>query len=455
MPHSSRMRIALLGATFETSNLGVSALTAGALTCLRRALPEAEPYLLDYGREERRYALRLGDQDLEVSLVNLRFSKRFWLSNNVAWLIGLALLLRLLPFGVVRRALLRRNRWLRQIEETQVFAAISGGDSFSDIYGLGRLAYVALPQILVLLLHKPLILLPQTLGPYHSRTAGAVAGFVLRRAQAVYARDQAGVELGKQLVGPAREGRVRFCPDVAFALAPRPSARIEIEGLVRDPERRPLVGVNVSGLLAIGGYTRNNAFGLTVDYNRLMESLIELFINGKHADVLLVPHVLGHHEESDITACEQLWQQARKKFPGRVGIARGGYDQHEVKYLIGTCDFFIGARMHACIAALSQAVPAMAIAYSDKFRGVMRTLGVDMVVADARRLSLEQILALVDQTFENRAAVQALLSRNLAGVQSRIVEEFRRTLEQLLFECGKNNSRQPGSSGKTVVLHGQ
>ena len=38
------------------------------------------------------------------------------------------------------------------------------------------------------------------------------------------------------------------------------------------------------------------------------------------------------------------------------------YDQHAIKSIIGRCDFFIGSRMHACIAALSQKIPTAAVA---------------------------------------------------------------------------------------------
>src|SRR5581483_5472072 len=224
------VRIALLGATFETSNLGVSALTAGALTCLHESFPQADTYLLDYGREGRTYRLHLGnDRQAAVRLVNLRFSKTFWLSNNIAWLILLALILRLLPFAFLRNALLRRNAWLREMEETDLFVAISGGDSFSDIYGLGRLMYVALPQVLVLLLRKRLVLLPQTLGPYKSRIATNVAKFILNRAESVYSRDHAGMELARKLLKPGSDPeKVRFCNDVAFVMSPRKPVSTDI-----------------------------------------------------------------------------------------------------------------------------------------------------------------------------------------------------------------------------------
>jgi len=38
------------------------------------------------------------------------------------------------------------------------------------------------------------------------------------------------------------------------------------------------------------------------------------------------------------------------------------YGPSETKFLIGHCDFFVGARMHACIAAVSQYVPAVTLA---------------------------------------------------------------------------------------------
>ena len=79
-------------------------------------------------------------------------------------MIALALIAKLVPFPKVRKGLLRKNPYWFQLTKFDVFAAISGGDSFSDIYGIRRFLYVSLPQVLVLLMGKPLVLLPQTLG---------------------------------------------------------------------------------------------------------------------------------------------------------------------------------------------------------------------------------------------------------------------------------------------------
>ena len=61
---------------------------------------------------------------------------------------------------------------------------------------------------------------------------------------------------------------------MGFVVEPHAPARLELGGLLpRAPPQRPLVGLNVSGLLLAG-----NAFGLRVDYATLVEQLVERLI---------------------------------------------------------------------------------------------------------------------------------------------------------------------------------
>src|SRR5208282_1584901 len=161
MSKNTSPRILILGASFETGNLGVSALTAGAIKCAISRFPTASVLLFDYGRESKVYSLRVQDKDVVVPLINIRFSKKFYLPNNIALLLFFAMVLKLVPFPKLRKQLIVQNRSLRETCAADVVAAISGGDSFSDIYGLRRLLYVSLPQILAILLGRKLVLLPQ------------------------------------------------------------------------------------------------------------------------------------------------------------------------------------------------------------------------------------------------------------------------------------------------------
>jgi polysaccharide pyruvyl transferase WcaK-like protein len=122
--------------------------------------------------------------------------------------------------------------------------------------------------------------------------------------------------------------------------------------------------------------------------------------------------------------CEKVFAALEKKYEGRLGLVRGTYNQSEIKYLIGQCDFFVGSRMHACIAAISQLVPAVCIAYSGKFAGVMETIGIESMVADARRLSASEILQMVEESFEHRAITRQILERKIPEVKTVVLNLF-------------------------------
>jgi colanic acid/amylovoran biosynthesis protein len=417
------MKVCILGATFDTPNMGVSMLAAGAIRCMSRSFPDAQIILCDYARVGKDIDFQFDGKRIPVQFVNIRFSKKLYLSNNVAFLIFMVCLYRVAP-TVIRRRMLQRNPYLKEIVETDLFVSIAYGDSFSDIYGMGRLLYVVLPIFLALLSGKKLVLLPQTIGPFKSKVGSAIAKSVLKRAQVIYSRDKLGLKTTQQLLQLKDDNStLRFCHDMAFAVDAIAPLKVEIEGF--QPLRKGgsvLVGLNVSGLLMAGGYTQNNMFGLGVSYQQLVYDLIDMFITKKSARVLLVPHVLAAAAdlESDSGACENIFEALKSKYPGNIGLTRGMYDYNEIKYVIGQCDFFIGARMHACIGALSQNIPTVPIAYSDKFLGIMESLGLQNLVVDPRYMKEPEILEVVERVYGTREAVRHQLETIMPRVKQDI-----------------------------------
>jgi polysaccharide pyruvyl transferase WcaK-like protein len=265
---------------------------------------------------------------------------------------------------------------------------------------------------------RRLILLPQTIGPFERRAARWIAGRIVRYAGRVYTRDAAGIAELRALLGPQSDGaKVRFCHDMGFVIEPRPRAGAPT---VRRGAN-PLVGLNISGLLMMGGYTRNDMFGLGVAYAELIERLARMFVQDKNADLFLVPHVFGAHEESDVTAMRKAYETLSKAHPGRVSCALGEYDQNEIKHVIGACDFFVGSRMHACIAALSQCVPAVGIAYSDKFAGVFDSAGVGHLVVDPRKLSMDELVRAVGAAYDRRDQGAGVLRERMPHVRGNVL----------------------------------
>jgi polysaccharide pyruvyl transferase WcaK-like protein len=428
-------RIGILGATFETPNLGVSALAAGSIRCLRFRYPNAHFFFLDYAHRRTVSKVVENGRTIRVPLLNMRFSKRIWLPNNIVILILTALILKVIPSPKVKQWFCARNHHLREICRGELFAAVSGGDSFSDMYGLGRFFYVSLPQILVLLLGKRLILLPQTYGPFDSRLAKFIARKIVSHAERAFCRDRHSLA---QLMNGTGNSTARweqaFCYDMAFGIDSDPPHRLRVAGLSLPLERdASLIGLNVSGLLYREDHARPSAFGLHSNYRALIPSIIELLLASEDTTVLLVPHVFGTETggESDAHACEEVFAALKNQYPGRLGILRGSYGPTEIRYTIGRCGFFIGSRMHACIAALSQGIPAVAIAYSDKFLGVMDSVGAACLAADARTLNDSAILAAIRFAFENRQSVENELKSSMPAVRFAVHHMLERSQSEL------------------------
>ena len=276
-----------------------------------------------------------------------------------------------------------------------------------------------------------MILLPQTYGPFSSRISQWVARYILKRTTAIYSRDQSGVESIKKLLGKtADQSIIKFIPDVAFVLDPeKPNNRLVKQLETAKASGRIIVGLNISGLLYNGKYQTESSFGIKCDYQKLIHNLIISFM--EHNDqimVVLVPHVYANagirHFESDPDACHHAQKQLIVNYPDRIFVVEDTLDHKQIKYLIGQTDFFLGSRMHSCIAAISQFIPTIGIAYSKKFQGVFESVGIGDYVVDLRTEDEPHILAQVIDAFNKRQETAENLRVTVPKIQDKIFGLF-------------------------------
>ena len=427
MVEKENMKVCLLGASFDTGNLGVSALAESSIKVILNRWPDAEIVLLGTGSSDGEHCLKLSGQEIRVRIERMRFCKNVFLRSHFWVLLLNAILLKLLPFRGFKKLLSAMNPYVKTLIETDKVFDITGGDSFSDIYGLRRfLIYGFLQKWLVTLFGKELILLPQTYGPCSRSITRRMAKSVLKRASVVYARDTESVEYVRELFGNhSVNGKLRFMPDVAFVLDSNEPETVDVGSLDKVRKKGSIVvGLNISGLLFNGGYTQENMFGLKTNYRELIDSIVDYLMKDERVLVLLVPHVLAPSRtvEDDPNACRQLYEKLIEKYPGRIFLTKGNYDQNNIKYIIGLCDFFIGSRMHACIAALSQSIPAVGIAYSKKFHGVFESVGLGDCVADAYQCGNNiELLSIVEAAFEERDQTRKHLEKVIPKIKAEIL----------------------------------
>jgi polysaccharide pyruvyl transferase WcaK-like protein len=242
----------------------------------------------------------------------------------------------------------------------------------------------------------------------------------MRRADTLLTRDRNCNETVQQMSGRLPQ----FCPDVAFTLPALEPAQPRIEPGPLDLRRLPasLVGINVSGLLYMGGYDGRNMFGLRSNYREVIHAVAEDILSSTASSILIVPHVFGTEQEE--AASVLLQEELERRYPTRVFRLANALTAQELKWIIGKTEFFVGSRMHACIAALSQGVPAVGLAYSDKFLGVFESAGVGDAIVDLRTADTDEVRRRTISAIRQRAELTSRLASRSADIRRAVEDVF-------------------------------
>jgi colanic acid/amylovoran biosynthesis protein len=313
------------------------------------------------------------------------------------------------------------GRWgfFREIAACDMVFDIGEGDSFADIYGSKRFALQVLTKLAVLGRGVPLILAPQTIGPFDRPLNRHIAVAVMNRARAVLARDH----LSKSFLDAhVRPDLTDEFIDVAFAL---PFAPRHGTGKVR-------VGMNASGLLFNGGYSGENELGLTLDYSELSRQLVRRLLEAG-AEVHLFAHVSDRRNQDGAQASRDDDRSAamtlHAEFPTTV-LAPSFADASQAKSWMSGLDFVIAGRMHACIGAFSAGVPVVPIAYSRKFNGLFQSLGYEYFI-DGRSSDTQSAIEQTMAWFTARGELRTSVAAGKAKADAKL-GRYRQRLRELL-----------------------
>jgi len=381
-------RVGFLGIQCDTANLGLAALTYSTAAIVDEMVPPDTEFVL--------FSI-----NSDASIDEMRRT------------LGIHRPISAVPFWHKRPLAMAHS--IRQISRCDVVVDLTGGDSFSDIYGGKRLLRKLIHKELVLATRTPLVLGPQTYGPLRRAAWKPWYRHVVERAALVVARD----ELSARFVGTLTQRPVHVSTDVAVVL-PWTS---------RQRPSGTRVAFNVSGLLWDGGYTGANQFSLATDYRAYCHGVVAGLLADGH-EVHLVPHVLTRDweggVEDDVAAAKQLMQS----HPACT-LAPPFVSPVDAKSHIATADVFIGSRMHATIAAFTAGVPTIPAAYSRKFAGFFGNVGypvlVDLVELDTEAAVAETLALVKDR---ERLAELAQPARDEAQQRIRVfTDALRDTLD--------------------------
>jgi colanic acid/amylovoran biosynthesis protein WcaK/AmsJ len=375
----------LLGVALDSPNRGVNALGIGAITLLVRSFREIPIRVAQLSSIKKlHYAnVIIDDRPMEVTI---HAYSKYTLISALLTLIIRRILGRQ-PHSPLARLILDAER---------VFTA-NEGDGFSDIYGFRRLFSQVLWTAAVLLAGKNLTFLPQTIGPFNTRVGQIIGKYILKRVDRIYVRGIKSADLLDEW-----QCSFKKAADVSIYIDPKETAYAVLPHTV---------GININGLLYYRLYgPAEEGFE---HYGELLMNLIIKFIELGN-NILLVPHTystIGWIGEDDLRAIKEIAATLRSD---KVSHLDQEWDAQELKGIISRNDFFIGSRMHACLAGLSLSVPTVGLAYSYKFEGAFDMFGQKDCALSISGISpekIENIMTAIMNIFDRRESIREELVR--------------------------------------------
>ncbi|QNH04850.1 polysaccharide pyruvyl transferase family protein [Pseudomonas sp. B11D7D] len=340
-------------------NRGCEAIVRSTVGVLRNAYPGIEILVPsdDIARDERQWPTA-ADHGVHFVPAYVPWFGRYWVH------------LQRLPFAFLKRAAwpFAFPEFLKtQISSVDAVIAI-GGDNYSLDYRLPSLIMAI--DYLAMQLDKPVFLWGASVGPFEKEPdfVPAITQH-LKAMKCIMVRESVSYQYLTQTLGL---GNVQQMVDPAFTLTPE---TIETTEFMPDGSNAGVVGLNVSPLIERYRRADQDLLGEVV-------SFIRWLVREQGYGVLLVPHVVplvGASDNDDAIYMRRIIEAA-PDLAGCLKMMPADLNAAQIKNVISRVRFFIGARTHATIAALSSGLPTISIAYSIKARGINRDLFDDEAV---------------------------------------------------------------------------
>lgn len=174
-------------------------------------------------------------------------------------------------------------------------------------------------------------------------------------------------------------------------------------------------------------------------YIETWTALINQILNRDNVDnILILAHVLFPKGSSDVSIIEDIILQIPDKVKSRIITYINPIQPAEARALLGRARYVITGRMHAAVSTCFMGKPAISLAYSEKYMGVIsRGLDIGKLVIDCRNRQwgskstilhdIDQILDFVDVNYEvmcSKVTIRATECHKMVEDQINLIASF-------------------------------
>lgn len=308
------------------------------------------------------------------------------------------------------------NRLRSAYREVEIIVSVPG----NQFYSSGKFGWPFPVSILGVLLadryKKPLVVLPQSIGPLKRRWEKALLRKAYGSARRIFLRDEKSLDLAKEL-GLSNK-KVSYSPDLALGLrSGDPTIAVGVLRQAGVDLAKPKLGVTL-----ISRMNRSFDSQAIQNYYRVLETSLANFARENSAQLVFFNQVTGPTlvEDDSIPTTRMV-----------DGLQRDGIDAIHInkrlppdllKACYGQMDIFLATRLHSGIYAMGMTVPTLFIGYLTKTQGLVRSLKIEDDFIDLSDLSEASVRAKLETIWENRAARCTHLAKVLTQAQQQQAE---------------------------------
>lgn len=409
----------------SVKNKGNLAILNGTIKALTQYFPNAHFTVLSHGPREE---IQMFDIRALPSIVEVPSSDLPILTRTLKTLLNLhklVLAMVLSSFWSLLKAIFGLNasfltRYSRLNEyATADIIVVRGTDTLTDQYGrigLDSLIMRCSGILIGVIMKKPTIVCGHSIGPFKTRIGRTIARFVLNRVSLITPREEISRK-NLDRIG-VKNPNIFETADLAFLLEPAPPTRAK-EILLKEGTwiRKPIVGISASRLIStyLPLKSREEAYARYLEF---MAKITDYLINNLHTTVIFVPHVTGPGRKyDDRVVSKDIFELVHNKKD--VKLIEGDYSPQELKGIIGLCDLFIGARMHAVISAISMHVPSLALSYLYKTKGILKMVDQEKWICQIQELDYHDVFTKIEALWTSKDQIRKDLESKMKTIREK------------------------------------
>lgn len=386
----------LINRVYNTYNIGSAMMAINLIYYMYNNDKEIEFYT-DIDDEDNLKRLRLSCCIDKIYMNDIKLSSKTIVEKVIDKLMNITI--RKFDEGKINFLYSRRlKKYAKAIKEQYTKVIILGGDDLSSEYPLGGIMH-QIKMIDSLSDNIKVILFGHTLGPFEGKKAEYIHK-VLEKCM-ICPRD---IVTYSYLKEKLRKDNIELTADLAFLDLPCQENKYSLNKYIKG--KYEYITLIPSGLYKY--YTN--------DRNRYLEvwgNIVKSILNNKKLKkykIIFMSHVTKPSLVNDILIIDDLIEKLNTELSGElkkrlVRICHSEMLPYEARNILGGGYFTITGRMHGAVSTFQMGKPAISIAYSNKYKGVIGDgLGFNNLIIDGKGERLwngNKINNEVDEIIEN------------------------------------------------------